>query len=699
MTSPRRRSKKPRQSEPEHPVAKSVHNVKFALDEELWFGEGVDTEAEARAAASLAAVGARIVGAKPFPMAARRLDELTRNTNTRIEQVVSVLESDPALSARLLRLVNSAGYGLKLRCTSVRHAAVLVGTRRLNQVATTAAILDLFDGNNARAVELLEHAAIVGSLCRYLAVHVGLPHDEMFTCGFLHDIGKLMLLDAERDRYAEMLNDFGGAPDQIHVEERRVFGFDHAVLGAHVLAAWNIPDPVPKVIAWHHSPARALQDTVLASMVQTLRLADLLAYVLALHDEKIGTEIAANSEAARYLDISDAQLAAMWQDLAGLRERSRARSHGEPELDAMVPKVDVAESLRPRVSRISQEQPGSARAGKPLQEVPVHFPCGVCGKPSFGNVCAACGIQVCPEHQMPGDEWCTGCRREYSSFRARTTLPLLAKVGMGVVVGGTLAIAVVGAANSPSRSLFTWLAAPLVVVALWAVVLPIAYQLWHRLRFLQTRRHSLPEAGVAVARASAGSLAEDPAEIDESFDLSPEERSSGPKLTFGPISTTSLSLSTAPLSIVPAPDPRSERLAVSAIPASSARPSPGPVRAATSISPKLVSLSPTISVAPREPESLTPRHVSLTPPHARAPGQPPPAPMPMEEATPQPSESGAHVVLSRAPAPYLEVNTVLTTSIAVRCSTATLNACVSMPGLALAPADSEPAPRQSASGS
>ena len=159
-------------------------NQTFALDEELWFGDHDDADAENRAAASLAAVGARIVGAKPFPVAARRLDELTRNPSTRIEQVVNVLESDPALSARLLRLVNSAGYGLKVRCTSVRHAAVLVGTRRLNQVATTAAILDLFDGTSTQAMELLEHAAVVGSLCRYLAVHQGLPHDELFTCGF-----------------------------------------------------------------------------------------------------------------------------------------------------------------------------------------------------------------------------------------------------------------------------------------------------------------------------------------------------------------------------------------------------------------------------------------------------------------------------------------------------------------------------------
>src|SRR5690606_35382834 len=146
----------------------------FSIEEDLWFGDFEDQEAEARAARSIAAKAGKILGAKPFPIAAKRLEELTRNPSTRIEQVVKVLESDPGLSARLLRLVNSSGYALRVRCTSVRHAAALVGTNRLNAIATTAAILDMFSANTEVAVRLLEHAAIVGSLSRYLAVHLGL---------------------------------------------------------------------------------------------------------------------------------------------------------------------------------------------------------------------------------------------------------------------------------------------------------------------------------------------------------------------------------------------------------------------------------------------------------------------------------------------------------------------------------------------
>ncbi|MES1185772.1 MAG: HDOD domain-containing protein [Myxococcales bacterium] len=491
-------------------MSASLSPGNFGSDENEWFG-GRDQDAEEAASKSLAATAARIVGAKPFPVAAKRLEELTRTTNARIEQVVLVLESDPALSARLLRLVNSAGYGLKVRCTSVRHAAVLVGTRRLNQVATTAAILDLFESSNTLAAELLEHAAIVGSLCRYLAVHLGLPHDELFTCGFLHDIGKIMLLDTEREVYPALLREFGGNADSVHEQERRVFGFDHATLGAHVLTAWNIPEPVPKVIAWHHQPARALQDSLLSAMVQTLRLADLLAYELGRRQDQEGIQLVAASEAAQYLDISEPQLAAMWHDLSNLRDRSKARSHGEAELEAADPRLEVPQSLRPRGGSLSpraktsiaptrgsivptdSDPPGSIRPGSEhaTKEVPTKLACVVCGTGSYGNLCQACGGHVCPNHQTGADEWCSLCEDEFAEFKTTYRLPPSALTGAAAVVILSL-LGSVASAWSSGNTGFSALLAPLLMVVVWAVVMPIGLKLWVKLRFMRDLRPRTP---------------------------------------------------------------------------------------------------------------------------------------------------------------------------------------------------------------
>ena len=490
-------------------MSASLSPGNFGRDEQEWFG-GRDQEAEEATSKSLAATAARIVGAKPFPVAAKRLEELTRTTTARIEQVVAVLESDPALSARLLRLVNSAGYGLKVRCTSVRHAAVLVGTRRLNQVATTAAILDLFESSNTLAAELLEHAAVVGSLCRYLAVHLGLPHDELFTCGFLHDIGKIMLLDTERDVYPALLREFGGSADSVHEQERRVFGFDHATLGAHVLTAWNIPEPVPKVIAWHHQPARALQDSLLSAMVQTLRLADLLAYELGRRQDQEGIQLVAASEAAQYLDISEPQLAAMWHDLAALRDRSKARSHGEPELEAADPRLEVPQSLRPRGSLSprsgkmsvaptrgsimpSEDGPGSVRPSSEIakKDVPDKLACVVCGTGSYGNLCQACGGHVCPNHQVGTDEWCSLCEDEFAEFKTTYRLPPSALTGAAAVVIVSLLGSIISAWSAGNTG-FSVLLAPLLLSVVWAIVLPIGSKLWVKLRFMRDLKPRTP---------------------------------------------------------------------------------------------------------------------------------------------------------------------------------------------------------------
>ena len=442
------------------------------VQEDLWFGSSVDAGAEERVAQSMAARVGRILGAKPFPEAARRLDELTRGTSCKIADVVRVLEGDPALSARLLRLVNSSGYALRMRCSSVHHAAVLVGTRRLNQLATTAAVLDMFESSAQVASRVVEHAAVVGSLCRYLAAHFGLPRDELATSGFLHDIGKLMLLETEGSTYAELLADHEGTPDQVSAAERERFGFDHGVLGAHVLSAWHIPEPVPRVVAWHHQPARALRaGGMVAAMVQALRLADAIAHALVATPK--GDAIAAlmKTEMASYLEIGEAQLAAMWSDFEGLYFHARTRGRdADPEV---VPR-------RPSVEPKSQA---------PTSKVPKQFACACCAGPSFGWTCAACGGYVCPEHWHEREQWCARCVSAYRSEERDAPLPL----GIGVGAAGTVALAAgLGVLASGSGFGAALLVALLAALFSTAVVV-ILGRVGRRLRFLRQQARSASE--------------------------------------------------------------------------------------------------------------------------------------------------------------------------------------------------------------
>jgi HD-like signal output (HDOD) protein len=467
--------------------------VKVEIDEELWYGVSSDERAEGLAAKSMAARMGRIIGAKPFPAAAHRLSQITQNPNCSMDEVVAVLERDPALSARLLRLVNSVGFSLRTACTSVRHAATLVGTEKLNQVASTAAILDMYETGSEQAAQLLEHATVVGALCRYLGFHFGLPPDELFTCGFLHDIGKLMLLDTEGDEYLELLCKQDQQFDTLFVEERKKLGFDHAVLAGHVLAAWNIPHPVPKVVAWHHHVTRAYaESTEISQLVSTLRLADAMSYALEREDRTEQIQAIAKTEAASYMDISEGQLAAMWEEVRALTRRARAVFRGEkveePEIGGHTSRPSAA-SLR-AVAKAKLQEPTrilkTSIAPALHSERPRKFPCVVCDAPSYAHRCSACHGYACPLHMGKDDEWCELCQKAYREEGIPQIRPAISTL-LGATAGGLLAAAFFGAASAGAQRPLKLMVGPTLILMLLGMLVGVGHRWVRRWWFLRTR--------------------------------------------------------------------------------------------------------------------------------------------------------------------------------------------------------------------
>jgi HD-like signal output (HDOD) protein len=601
-----------------------------AVDEELWFGSpGDDKELEERASQSMAAVAARVLGAKPFPPAARKLEELTRAGGAKIEQVVGVLESDPGLSMRLLRLVNSAGYALRVRCTSVRHAAALVGMRRLHQLATTAAVLDLFETDNPSVKSLLSHAAVVGAFCRYLAVHVDLAPDELFTCGFLHDIGKLMLVDAEGASYVALVEQAGDSPDALYLLEQEKYGFDHAVLGAHVLKNWRIPNPVPRVVAWHHNLARVYQaDPMIGAMVQALRLADQLSYLVRTHSEQEGVTAAAQSPAATYLGVSEAQLSSMWHDLSRLSQR--IVSPAGADQSEMIPREDsIPPSLRPRArSKLPHASLAPGVSVRPeaerVSEVPKHFVCVVCKKASFGNRCPVCAGHVCAQHQVGAEQWCTECSAAYAIEVGKRAFPLWERLtALGIVVGAGLLSLVV--AVLAGRPVLGALFGSVLLSTLCVLLVLVGRRFWLKKVFFQTRAQShaanepiLP-LGLSMPPEPTIALLSDAPQVSmrptERINPTPDRR--GLPALFSVVPT--------------ALDAARSRAPVSAVP---------PVAAVPTVPP--VSAAPPTSAADPLPAVLSPHYTraatmrGLAPtdiphgvvPHAGPPSPPPPPPAP-----------------------------------------------------------------------
>ena len=457
---------------------KSVACVQpILLDEDLWFGSTNDVAAEHAAAKSMAATAGTVLGAKSLPEATRRLAELASKENTRVYEIVEVMEQDPPLSAKLLRTVNSAGFGLRQQCTSVRHAVTIVGSKRLYQMATTAAVLDLFDSASGPAVAVLEHSAVVGAFCRYLGTHLGLAADELFTLGVLHDLGKLMLLETSGDRYESMFAQCCDDPAALFTLERAEYGFDHGVLAAHVLKAWNIPDPIPRIVAWHHEPAKAYaSSTAHAWFVQVLRLADTLEHAMASGGTRADLGAIVQHDAANYLEISEAQLDAMWEDLAELRCKTLSQKRGE------------SDSAGP----IENESATKVRTVRPQHEAAnahQNMSCVECGSPSFGASCPACRGYVCPNHPIDEGGWCNVCRAEYHAFAAAIPFSINASRSATIAIVVTAASSVLGWAAGASGGLVRGIVLGLFLASLGLGVAAVFRRAVTHSRFRLTRPH------------------------------------------------------------------------------------------------------------------------------------------------------------------------------------------------------------------
>lgn len=246
----------------------------------LAFMDDSDQPAREAASKSLAAYVAKAHGVRAFPSSVQKLLAATQNSRSfDVAEATLTIEGDSSLAARILRVVNSPSFALRMRCRKIQTAVTLLGPKRLAQIATAAAVLDWFSEDSPAVAQIYKHSTGTAVIARHLGPRSGLAPDELYTCGLLHDFGKLMMLQSGDDAYGEILALSAHRPDLADVEERQRYGFDHATLGAIMFAGWNIPEPVPQVVAWHHQPDRAyMAGGTVGKMVATLRWAEQLAH-------------------------------------------------------------------------------------------------------------------------------------------------------------------------------------------------------------------------------------------------------------------------------------------------------------------------------------------------------------------------------------------------------------------------------------
>jgi putative nucleotidyltransferase with HDIG domain len=204
---------------------------------------------------------------------------LVEDANASADDLRVVIERDPALAARILKVANSSLFGFSRRIDTLRHAISLLGFRSVRNLVLGASMKEVFKRFGLPERLLWEHATRAGAVAASLTDHpaIDIDREEAFVVGLLHDLGKIALLNAAPDEYAQVVARVYSDGVSFVEAERDVFGFDHAQLGALVAEKWKLPPRLESAIRLHHTPEALaglpLEDrrlTALASVTTTL---------------------------------------------------------------------------------------------------------------------------------------------------------------------------------------------------------------------------------------------------------------------------------------------------------------------------------------------------------------------------------------------------------------------------------------------
>lgn len=207
-----------------------------------------------------------------LPHVVLKIMELTEDPNSTAQQINDVLNQDQGMTAKVLRLANSAFYGFPRRIATVTEATVFLGFKTVRSIVMAASVSDLLsrevEGYALASGELWRHsqcvaisARLIAKKCKFYTV------DVAYTAGLLHDIGKLVLNSTMKQAYHEVVAMVESENIPFTTAEDQILGFNHAVVGAKIAEKWNLPSELVEAIAYHHNPDQSKINFQLTSIV------------------------------------------------------------------------------------------------------------------------------------------------------------------------------------------------------------------------------------------------------------------------------------------------------------------------------------------------------------------------------------------------------------------------------------------------
>ena len=189
-----------------------------------------------------------------------RLTDALSQSDITVAKIAAIIKQDMGMTSKVLQLVNSAFFALPCRISSPQQAVSLLGVDNIRAVVLSVHIFSELEGNpDPHLAALWPHSMSTGVFARAIARSEHSPQrmeDDTFAAGLLHDIGRLVLASACREKYSQGLERARASNVTLAEAEFQTFGCTHAEVGAYLLGLWGLPDSVVQAVAWHHVPSR-----------------------------------------------------------------------------------------------------------------------------------------------------------------------------------------------------------------------------------------------------------------------------------------------------------------------------------------------------------------------------------------------------------------------------------------------------------
>ncbi len=263
----------------------------------------------------------------PLPAVITRVMQTVNSPTTSAADLNRLISSDPALSAKILRLVNSSYYGFPRKITTITHAIVILGFNTLRNLSTSVGIYRTFENHSTSCslnrTMFWAHSMACACGASVIAKRKNAPSktvEEVFVGGLLHDIGKLFLDNFFPLQYSVTLKLAKAARISIWDAEKTALGVGHVLVGRRISEKWNLPPTLTAMIALHHQPAYAKEYFEIVAIVHA---ADYLARRLKVGnggDDLVGTLA---PEVEQWLAFTPAVWERLEQDTNAKFEESR----------------------------------------------------------------------------------------------------------------------------------------------------------------------------------------------------------------------------------------------------------------------------------------------------------------------------------------------------------------------------------------